>query len=268
MACAGTQPTLPPADSELTLYARSLGFPRLAAWYSLERSTLIHAPFSTGTALTQKWFRSLEEVGLLRAPRDGDIGVRRSLYEPMAWSYLVDWGDPFRLLPELLAAFLELAADADTTSAKVELWESLADAEIETYLAHQLRRHALDPTSASQIIRTMSDEWVGQCLARKRYLVWTGTRGAAAALLRAGMDQEAARIALQDEMRRRSRWLAMKEANNELPKSEFCFVPDPQWRRPILLETLLGILFPMELAYWTEIPKSYFYRLAHGAATQ
>lgn len=260
MACAGTQPTLPPTDSELTQYAQSLGFMRLAAWYSLERSTLVQAPFSTGAPLTQKLFRSLEEAGLLRARRDGDTSVRRSLYEPTTWSYLIDWGDPSQLTSTLLAALRELATNENSTAAKVELWESLADAELETYLAHQLRRHALDPADASQIVQTMNEEWAGQCLARKRYLVWSGVRGAAAALLRAGMDQEAARTALQDEMRRRSRWFVMKEALNELPKHEYCFVPDSQWRRPILLDTLLGFLFPMELAYWTELPRPYFHR--------
>jgi hypothetical protein len=187
------------------------------------------------------------------------------LYEPTAWSYLIDWGDPSHLPSTLLLALRELAAHADTAPAKVELWESLAEAEIEAYLSHQLRRHALDPAGASQIIHAMSEEWASQCLARKRYLVWSAVRGSAAALLRTGMDQEAARTVLQDEMRRRSRWFAMKEGLNELPKQEYCFIPDSQWRRPVLLLTLLTILFPMEHAYWTELPRPHFYRLSREA---
>lgn len=256
MACAGTQPTLPPADGALALYAQSLGLVRLAAWYAFERSTSVQAPLSTGTALTQQLFRSLEDVRLFRIPQSGERGVRRALYEPLAWCYLTDWGDPVRLQAALLAALQERSADVRAKYDKLELWESLANAEIETYVAHLLRRHTLDSTDASQIIHAMSDEWAGHCLARRRYLAWSGARGAAAALLRTGMDQDAARVTMLNEMRRRSRWLAAKEAANALQKHDYCFVPDTQWRRSILLEVFLTVVLPIGQAYWNEPPQA------------
>lgn len=262
MACAGTQPTLPPTDSDLAHYASSLGLLRLAAWYSLERSTLVQAPFSTGAALTQKLFRSLEDVGLLRVPLSGDKCVRRSMYEPLAWSYLANWGNPIHLQSTLAAALQALSAHPAAKDAQEELWESLAEAEVETYLAHLLRRHTLDPANATYLVHAMRDEWASHCLARKRYLAWFGIRGAAAALLRTGMDQDAARLAMLDEMRRRSRWLAAKEAANSLPRPDYSFVPDPKWKRPVLLEVLLATVLPIGQAYWTEHPQRYLRELA------
>lgn len=256
MACAGTQPTLPTIDSDLAHYAQSLGLVRLAAWYALERSTSVQAPLSTSAALTQHLFRLLEDAGVLKPPSAG-TRIRRSLYEPLAWCYPAGWGDPNRLQSILLGALQGILADDAVAYSKLELWESLADAEIETYLAHQLRRHGLDPAGAARIVEAMSDEWSDHCLARRRYLAWCGTRGAATALLRSGMDQDAALIAMRDEMRRRSRWLAMKEAARELPKLEYCFMPEERWRQPILLDVFLTTVLPVERAYWTELPQQY-----------
>lgn len=255
MACASTQPTLPTTDSDLAHYARSLGFLRVAAWYSFERSTTIQAPLSTGPALTQQLFRSLEDVGVFCIPQTRCRRIRRSIYEPLAWCYPVDWGDPLRLPSILLTALQELSAHDGSGHAKVELWDSLASAEIETYLAHLLRRHTLNPADAHQIVREMGEEWAEHSLARRRYLVWSATRGAAAALLRTGMDHDAARSALLNEMRRRSRWLAAKQAANTLPKHEFSFVPGPHWRRPILLDVLMTVVLGEEDMYWVAVPE-------------
>lgn len=255
MACAGTQPTLPPTDSDLPHYAQSLGLLRLATWYALERSTSTQAPLSTSAGLTRQLFLSLEEVGLLRVAKGGDRKVRRALYEPLAWCYQYDWGDTARLQTTLLTALQEISSEESTKRAKLELWEVLAGAEIEAYLAHLLRRHTFDPAGAGQIVHAMTDEWSGHCLARRRYLAWFGMRGAAAALLRTGMDEDAARIAMLVEMRRRSRWLAGRDAEDAQSKREYCFVPDPQWRRPHLLEVFLTVVHPIGEAYWTQLPE-------------
>lgn len=258
MVCAGTQPTLPPTDRDLASYAQSLGLVRLAAWCALERSTSVAAPLSTGIALTRRLVHLLDDTGLLQMPLlSPERLVRRSLYEPLAWRYVVDWGEPSRLQSMLQAVLLELSAREDAIGAKVELWQTLANAEIETYVSHLLRRHTLDPSGAAHIVHVMNEEWAGHCLARKRYLAWYGARGAAAALLRTGMDQEAARSAMLEEMRRRSRWLTTKIAANALPKEEYCFMPDVQWKRPVLLDVFLTLVLPMGQAYWTELPLEY-----------
>lgn len=220
MVCAGTQPTLLPAARDLVPYAQSLGLVRLTAWYALELSTSTEAPFTTGTALSHTLLGCLEGAGAIRVSQSAEPGIRRSLYEPLAWFYPTDWGEPHHLQARLRAALLELAARHDTMDAKVELWDALANAEIETYLTHLLRRHTLDPSGAPLIMHVMADEWAQHSLARKRYLAWYGARGAAAAFLRAGMDQEAARNAMSDEMRRRARWLASRSTPSTTPSSQ------------------------------------------------
>lgn len=261
MACAGTQSTLPPTDRDLASYAQSLGLVRLSAWYALERSVSTEAPLTTGAALTQHLIRLLEDARLVRPPQGVEPGAYRSLYEPVSWCYCADWGTRQDLQPTLHTALLELSTREDSAGAKLELWQALASAEIESYLGHLLRRHTLDPAGAAHIVHVMGNDWASHSLARKRYLAWFGARGAAAALLRTGMDQEAARIAMIEEMRRRSHWLAAKEAANALPKEDYCFMPDPQWKRPLLLEILITMLLPVGQAYWTERPQTHLCRL-------
>lgn len=254
MVCAGTQPTLPPSDRDLATFAQSLGLVRLAAWYALERSASVEAPFTTGAPLTQTLFRLLEDAGVLQVPCGSEPGARRSLYEPLAWRCSTDWGDQNHLQSTLQTTLHELSTREGAICAKLELWDALANAEIETYLGHLLRRHTLDPAGAAHIVHVMAEEWANHCLARKRYLAWYGARGAAAALLRTGMDQNAARNAMLDEMRRRSRWLIAKTAANTLPREDYCFVPGQQWKRPVLLEVFLTVVLPIGQAYWEDLP--------------
>lgn len=255
MVCAGTQPTLLPAACDLVPYAQSLGLVRLAAWYALELSTSTEAPFSTGTALSHALLGRLEGAGAIHVSQSQEPGIRRSLYEPLAWFYPTDWGEPHHLQTRLQAALLELAARHDSMESKVELWNALANAEIETYVTHLLRRHTLDTAGAPFIMHLMADEWANHSLARKRYLAWCGARGAAAAFLRTGMDQDAARNAMLDEMRRRSRWLTSRAASNTLAREEYRFVPDLNWKRPVLLDVFITMLLPEGTSYWSDVPR-------------
>lgn len=255
MVCAGTQPTLPTAARDLVPYAQSLGLVRLAAWYALELSASTEAPFSTGTALSHALLRRLEDAGTIRVLHNPEPGIRRSLYEPLAWCYPIEWGESRDLQTGLQSTLMELAARPDALGAKLEVWEALAQAEIETYLTHLLRRHTLEPTGAAVIMHAMADEWDGHSLARKRYLAWYGARGAAAAFLRTGMDQVAARNAMLDEMRRRSRWLTSRSTSRVLARDEYRFIPDPSWKRPVLLDVFLSILVPEGASYWSDVPR-------------
>ncbi|MGR4875902.1 hypothetical protein ACIPRS_08885 [Pseudoxanthomonas sp. LARHCG66] len=235
-------------------FAQSLGLLRLAAWYALELSTQVEAPFSTGAPLSQALFRQLEEARVLRTPSEHDSGIHRALYEPLGWCHLTDWGERFHLQVTLQAALLELVSRQGSVGGIVELWEALSTAEIETYLAHLFRRHALEPANASFIVHAMANDWSELSLARKRYLAWHATRGGTAALLRNGMDQDAARTAMLAEMRRRSRWLTVRSANNDLSPEEYQFVPDPQWKKPVLLSVFLSNVLPPGLSYWADHP--------------
>jgi hypothetical protein len=254
MVCAATQPTLPPAACDLVPYAQSLGLVRLAAWYALELSTSSEAPFSTGTALSHSLLGRLEDAGTIRVSQRPEPGIRRSLYEPLAWFYPTDWGSPHDLQVKLHSTLIDLAARPDALDAKLELWDELAHAEIETYLTHLLRRHTLEPAGARLIMHVMADEWANHSLARKRYLAWYGARGAAAAFLRTGMNQEAARKAMIEEMRRRARWLTSRSTSSALARDEYRFVPDPNWKRPVLLDVFLGMLLPEGTSYWSDVP--------------
>ena len=109
----------------------------------------------------------------------------------------------------------------------------------------------------TRILHGVAGRSIGQQLTRRgdagRH-VGHAARGAASTLLRTGMDQDAARSAMLEEMRRRSRWLASRSANNELSAEEYQFVPDPQWKKPILLNIFLSSLLPVGFSYWTDRP--------------
>lgn len=257
VACPRIQPTLSPTDRDLSLYAQSLGWSRLMTWMALEQSTTVQAPISTGPALTQRLLHALGEMGLIELGGAGP-STRRALYEPLVWRYRLDVGPP-RALPALIqGALTSLAANPAVKEHQRELWESLVDAEVESYLVHLLKRHAMDPLRATDIVSTMAPEWEMHTLARRRYLAWYGVRGASAALLRSDFDQEAAHRAMLEEMRRRSRWLAGRQGSGTLPPEDYCFMPEPHWKRPILVDLLAGAVLPSPATYWTVHPSTFF----------
>ena len=255
MACARLQQTLPSPECDLALFAQSLGWLRLAVWYALERSSSVHAPLSTGAQLTRTLVHTLVDVGLIDVGDVGGTGVRRALYEPLAWRYRLALGSQSQDLQPLLERSLkQLSEQHPAKPAQLELWEALADAEVETYLAHLLRRHAFDPARAGEIVKQMHPEWTDLSLARRRYLVWSGSRGGAAALVRTNLDQEQAQKIMLDEMRRRCRWLSAKQTAGQLPPADYCFMPESHWKRPILLDLFFATALAEDSTYWTEIP--------------
>lgn len=257
MVCARAQKTLAPAECDLTHFAQSLGWLRLAVWHALEKSTSVPAPLSTGLGLTQQMVRLLVDAGLIQTDdSSGKAGIRRALYEPLQWTYCHDFGD-LRRLPTILNTALTAPSIRRAAWAQRELWEALADAEIETYLAHLLRRHALDPVHATVIAEAMREEWAEHNLARRRYLAWCGIRGAATTLLRTNFDQDAAQRVMLEEMRRRCRWLLAKASAGELPPADYCFVPEAHWKRPLLLEVLVTTALPDASTYWTAVPERF-----------
>lgn len=130
----------------------------------------------------------------------------------------------------------------------------LADAEIHTYLAHLMRKNALDPVGAEMVMQALADDWARHPLGRKRYLAWRAVRGGAAALLQSGMDQSVALQALIDELRRRCRWLLLQEETRPFGPTEHCFLPELGWRTPILVRVLQEYRFAEPTEYWTHRP--------------
>lgn len=248
-----TQTTLS-SNCDLEERLRALDLARVAAWYAFEMATTVPGPVSTGTGLSDQLFDELVASGVLREAHAGERTTRRALYDPYSWTYPREMPRSPLLQARLLQHIRVELPHATAHRALAQLWGRLADAEIHTYLAHLLRKHALEPTGAGEVLRAMAEEWALHPLGRKRYLVWHAVRGAGAALLQSGLDQTIARHALIDELRRRSRWLLLQEQARTLNGHEYCFAPALGWRTPLLVRVLQEHWLAEPVAYWALRP--------------
>ena len=223
-------------------------------WYAFESATTVAVPVSTGLDLSHHLFGELLSAGVLRRPHAGDTKVRRALYEPFSWCYAIELPNRPVLLTQLQEQLLKESGTFAARAGVNSLWRRLADAEIHTYLAHLMRKNALDPLGAEMVMRALADDWATHPLGRKRYLVWRAVRGGAAALLQSGMDQSVALQALIDELRRRCRWLLLQEETRPPGPTEHCFLPELGWRTPMLVRVLQEYRFAKPNDYWMQRP--------------
>lgn len=233
--------------------AASLGLPCVAAWLAFERSTRVKAPVATSLRLTFQLFRELERHGVYEFDLENrGPTVRRAIYEPFTWR------DGFVCLPseELEALLLErlrqLCAAPGAQADKQAMWQELATAEAESYLATQLRKHGFDAGWAERLLKVLQPEWEGITLARRRYLAWAGVRQGAAAYLQSAGDTDLAFASILTELRRRGRWLAANEAGGQSTGNDF--LPFASWTRPLLLDIFLAEILPIDSGYWTKVP--------------
>ncbi|WP_251277187.1 hypothetical protein, partial [Enterobacter hormaechei] len=77
------------------------------AWCALERSTSVSAPVSSDPAVAQQLLQFLKSAGVVTGSSSGNGVVKRSLYEPVSWSYVDDL-----ILPDDLDAALKRMLDA------------------------------------------------------------------------------------------------------------------------------------------------------------
>ncbi|HHA2747687.1 TPA: hypothetical protein ACOEQV_000053 [Stenotrophomonas maltophilia] len=133
---------------------------------------------------------------------------------------------------------------------KRRLWETLAEGEANAYLVSLLRKHRMSPEAGKRLRSLGGSEWARLSLGRKRYVLWSSMRGAASELLRTGMSEDRAIVALNREIEAKCKWLLQREQAGVLAATDCCFFPSPEWRRPLILDVALATFLPIGSAYW------------------
>lgn len=257
MICGRSQQTLLPSWPALESLVVSLGPFYTCAWCALEQSTTVGAPVSADPSVTPQLLLFLKSAGVVSDVEPDRRFAKRSLYGPAAWSYDPDWdlpGDLGAVLSTMLAAWHPVLAPEE----KAWVWRQLADREVAAYLSSLLRRHRIGTERVDNILGNQEREWTELSLGRKRYVAWSSVRGAASQFLSTGGSEEAALEMLNREMHRRSRWLHQREASGALHRSEFCFLPDSTWRRPLMLDVALSSVLRVGNDYWLSRSDQYF----------
>lgn len=246
-----TQPTLPDRhESSLTERIRGLSLVDLMAFASFEASRDDAAPISPTLRLTFELASRLRRAQVLQlleeVPRGLAWGQARSIYDPIAWTYLSELPELGILRHTLTATIQQRASDSAVAEA-LWLWQRLADAELEGYIAHLLRRHQMEPTWARDLVNRAAFELEELCLAQRRAISWAGLKEGAATFLRTNGDSKMCLDAIVSEIRRQARWLRRHQ-----PQASG-WIPSGAWRQPLLLRTFLAT-FPLGTRYWTDVP--------------
>jgi hypothetical protein len=247
-----SQPTLISPWPELDNFVRSIGPFLACAWCALERSRTASSPVAAEGLASQALdtlaaLRVLHRVSVERS-RD----AARSLYEPLAWSYRSPWSrQDVNVEAALTSALSRWAADC-SPGVRRSLGVSLAATESRAYLANLLRKHRLEPSLGDGLTSTESPEWHALSLGRKRYVLWASMRNAASEFIQSGLDEAAARLALDREIGRRCIWLAGREQAGILGAKDFCFLPSQAWRQPLILDVAMETFLPLGIRYWLE----------------
>lgn len=249
-----SQQTLPSSWPELDALVVSLGPFYACAWCALERSARVSAPVSADPTVLKQLLAFLESAGVLMEPGVRSDRARRSLYDPISWDYRDRWqarDDLERVLSHVLGAWRS-SLDGE---ARLWLWRQLADREAYAYLTSLLSRHRIGARHAEEILAQQDDDWVHLSLGRKRYVLWSSVRGAASEFLSTGGDDQAAIRAMSEEMRNRVRWLTFRESAGQLRRTDFCFLPAPSWRRPLMVDVAMETILTIGANYWLAPPR-------------
>ena len=251
MSHDATQPTLH-ARPEGFLADRiaALGLVDLVALASFEASRDDPAPIAPSLKLTFELAGRLQRAHVLQLleghPRGTVFGQARALYDPIAWEYLADPPDP-GVLRQWVARAIQQRAVGDVGESGFWLWQRLAGAELEGYIAHLLRRHQMEPGWAGALIERTEHELEDLCLSQRRALSWAGLKEGAAVFLRTKGDARQCIDAIVAEVRRRARWQRRHQPDAA------SWMPNGAWRQPLLLRTFLAT-FPLAHRYWTDVP--------------
>lgn len=247
------QQTLIPSWPALDALLVSLGPFYACAWCALERSISVSAPVAADPAIAQHLLLFLKAAGVLAEGESSNGATRRSLYDPISWSYKDGAGlsgNLGALLTQALSAWRPLLDSND----QEWLWRQLSDREAGAYLGALLRRHRISVRNVEELLRFEEDDWNELSLGRKRYVLWSSVRGAASEFLSTGGDEAATLAVLGREIRRRTHWLSLKQASGSLGNAEYCFLPDRSWRRPLMVDVALECLLPIGDEYWLAPP--------------
>lgn len=253
MIYGSSQQTLIPSWPALGALLESLGPFYACAWCALERSVSVSAPVGADPAIAQHLLLFLKAAGVLAEGESADGAIRRSLYDPISWSYKDRAelsGNLGALLTQALSAWRPLLDAND----RQWLWRQLSDREAGAYLVALLRRLRIGIRNAEELLRFEDDDWNELSLGRKRYVLWSSVRGAASEYLSNGGDEAATLAVLGREVRRRTHWLFLKQTSGALGDAEYCFLPGPSWRRPLMVDVALECLLPIGDKYWLAPP--------------
>lgn len=248
-----SQQTLISPWPDLNALLRSLGPFYACAWCALERSTSISAPVAADPAVPHHLLVFLKTAGVVAEVPPSEGLVRRSLYAPISWSYSED-ASPSRDLATQLAFALKNWYPSLGPQDLQWLWRQLSDREATAYLVALLRKHRIGIQRAEEILGMQEEDWSELSLGRKRYVLWSSVRGAASQFLSTGGDEAAALTVLSREVRSRAHWLALKQSSGALSRSDYCFLPDRTWKRPLMVDVALECLLPIGDDYWLAPP--------------
>ena len=246
-----SQPTLEVAPDPPSAYGLgSLLLPELAALLALCRATRERAPTTPAPHFSQEmaaWLSGRKVIVLNPASADGV--VHRAIYDPITWRFLWASASETGFEQATEVRIRAVAAQAEGLEQKVLLWRMLASAEIEGYMANQLRRHGFDPAWWVDV-SDRGERWTSGrlSLAQMRYVVWASVREGASAYLRWNGDLAAAREAILQEIWRRSRWVETK------PDWGSGFLPAGAGLQSIMLTIFLELVAPIGTRYWTQPP--------------
>lgn len=171
----------------------------------------------------------------------------RAIYDPLSWQY-DGFEDLDRLQSALLSHLYELSASADQSPLKLNLWKELAWAEASGYMRHLLARQSMEGDWANSLLQSVALDMDALPLGKQRYVVWAGVRQGSVAYLRSAGNPAAVYESIQNDMRRRARWVAVE------PNREIGFVPAQGWRRSILLSLFIEEMTTLGDQYWSLIP--------------
>ncbi len=246
------QPTLIAPWPELDSFVRSIGPFLACAWCALERSRTHSAPVAPD-GLAAQAIETLEALQVLRAVVPAaSFPAARSLYEPLSWIYREPWDRVD--LGFALEHALQRWGRESSREARQSLWLSLGRSEADAYLGNLLRKHRMDPDLRKQLRSPSGKDWERLSVGRKRYVLWSSMRSAASELVKSGMNERSALLVLDREIETRTRWLIRRAAMGTLAASDYCFLPSPGWRQPLILDVALATFLPLGVAYWTESP--------------
>lgn len=251
------QPTLLPRhESSLADRIGALSLVDLTAFASFEASRDEPAPISPTLRFTFELASRLRRAHVLtlleEVPRGSVWGQARSIYDPIAWTYLASPPELGVLRQSLTAAIKQRVSDGAADDA-LWLWQRLSNAELEGYISHLLRRHQMEPTWARELLHRGGLELDEICLAQRRAISWAGLKEGAATFLRTKGDAKQCLDAIVGEIRRQARWLRRHQ-----PQASG-WIPSGAWRQPLLLRTFLAT-FPLGTRYWTDVPSLAVFR--------
>lgn len=244
------KPTLIPSWPELDRLVISLGPFYTCAWFALEASTTRNAPICSDPAVIRRLLAWLTDAKVIADASYAPNALKHSICEPLSWTYRSTWilrGDIKEALSDILDAW-NLTLDKRMRS---WIWLQLSDGEVLGYLKSLLLRHRMDPRHAEHILDIQGVEWGHLSLGRKRYVLWSSIRGAASKLLQTNGNEAAAVSVMMQEMDKRVNWLALKKSEDVIRPTDFCFLPDPRWRQPIIIDVALEKLLKIGTNFWS-----------------